>query len=438
MTPDAFAASRGCFEALCTVLGEDGTGRLEHGDIEARLAGDGRELLRQLMQDHLDLRAVREQRLPVVRDAQQVAHATVETGHQRPLTTIFGQVQVNRMAYRARDTNNLYPADAGLNLPLEKHSHGLRRMAAVEASRGSYDEDVQAIERASGQRIGKRQVEQLAIRAAADFNAFYTTRQPPAGASSELLVLSCDGKGIVMRPDALRPATAKAAAKATGKLATRLSKGEKRNRKRLAELGVVYDATPAPRSPDDILPATAEQRAAAAPGPDIANKWLTASVVDQAAAVVGQIFDEAQRRDPGHTRTWIALVDGNNHQIDRINTEADDRGIQVPILIDFIHVVEYLSAPRKRSVVFPAQRGEIGGKRSLGPMAYLASKEKGDNSMPLNQWSRPGAWGGASEGPRDMAKARLPEPQFPEGAIPHPPERHLKPVPAPASGSTDA
>ena len=149
-------------------------------------------------------------------------------------------------------------------------------------------------------------------------------------------------KGIVMRPDALRPATAKAAAKATGKLATRLSKGEKRNRKRLAELGVVYDATPAPRSPDDILPATAEQRAAAAPGPDIANKWLTASVVDQAAAVVGQIFDEAQRRDPGHTRTWIALVDGNNHQIDRINTEADDRGIQVPILIDFIHVVEYL------------------------------------------------------------------------------------------------
>src|SRR5664279_4321344 len=88
--------------------------------------------------------------------------------------------------------------------------------------------------------------------------------------------------------------------------------------------------------------------------------------------------------------------------------------------------------------LYPPPSGEIGGKRSLGPMAYLASKEKGDNSMPLNQWSRPGAWGGALGGPRDMAKARLPEPQFPEGATPHPPERHLKPVPAPASGSTDA
>jgi hypothetical protein len=48
-----------------------------------------------------------------------------------------------------------------------------------------------------------------------------------------------------MRPDALRKATAAAAAVANPKLATRLSKGEKRNRKRMAEVGTVYDATPA-------------------------------------------------------------------------------------------------------------------------------------------------------------------------------------------------
>ena len=89
-----------------------------------------------------------------------------------------------------------------------------------------------------------------------------------------MLVLSCDGKGIVMRPDALRPATAAAAAKATGKLATRLSKGEKRHRKRLAGLGTVYDATPAARGPTDILAADIllageQDRAAIAPGPVI-------------------------------------------------------------------------------------------------------------------------------------------------------------------------
>ena len=68
-----------------------------------------------------------------------------------------------------------------LNLPVERHSHGLRRLAAIEASRGSYDDTVEAIGRTSGQRLGKRQVEGLTAGAAADFDAFYATRQPTGG-----------------------------------------------------------------------------------------------------------------------------------------------------------------------------------------------------------------------------------------------------------------
>jgi hypothetical protein len=49
-----------------------------------------------------------------------------------------------------------------------------------------------------------------------------------------------------MRPDALRPATAKAAAGGRQKLATRLSPGEKQGRKRMAELACVYDCARAP------------------------------------------------------------------------------------------------------------------------------------------------------------------------------------------------
>jgi len=113
-----------------------------------------------------------------------------------------------------------------------------------------------------------------------------------------VLVLSCDGKGVVMRPDALRPATAAAAARTAPKLATRLSKGEKRNRKRMAEVGAVYDTTPAPRTPADILPATDAERVNAVPGPATKNKWLVASVVEDAASVVADVFAEAGRRDP--------------------------------------------------------------------------------------------------------------------------------------------
>ena len=56
-----------------------------------------------------------------------------------------------------------------------------------------------------------------------------------------------------MRPEALRPQTARKAQAATPKLKTRLSKGEKRNRKRLAEVGAVYDLTPVPRHPTDVM-----------------------------------------------------------------------------------------------------------------------------------------------------------------------------------------
>ncbi|CAI7979681.1 hypothetical protein FRAHR75_680021 [Frankia sp. Hr75.2] len=66
-------------------------------------------------------------------------------------------------------------------------------------------------------------------------------------------MLQFDGKGVVMRPEGLRPATAKAAA-ARQKLATRLSPGEKNGRKRMAELAAVHDAVPVARTPADVLP----------------------------------------------------------------------------------------------------------------------------------------------------------------------------------------
>ncbi|MGH7777208.1 MAG: ISKra4 family transposase, partial [Candidatus Dormibacterales bacterium] len=67
-----------------------------------------------------------------------------------------------------------------------------------------------------------------------------------------------------------------------------------------------------------------------------------ASVVEDAASVVRRVFDEAERRDPEHRRTWVALVDGNNHQLDRIRAEARARKVKVSIVVDFVPVIEYI------------------------------------------------------------------------------------------------
>ncbi len=336
-----FGASSQCAEEMISWLAGPEAAELAHAELENQLDARGRELLRTMLQDHLSLRSLNEVRMQSVVDSDGVAHGAVETGHRRPLATIFGTVDVERLAYRHRGHPNLHPADALLNLPEERHSHGLRRLAAVEASRGSFEEAGAALERATGQHVGKRQVENLTARGASDVEGFYEARSHTPVDESDALVISADGKGIVMRPDSLREQTAKAAAAAANKLTTRLSKGEKRNRKRMAEVGAVYDVTPVPRSPHDVMaPKAGEEHPPEAP--KAKNKWLTASVVEDASEVVGRLFDEAERRDPGHTRRWVALVDGNNHQIDRIGVEATTRGLDVTIVVDLVHVLEYL------------------------------------------------------------------------------------------------
>ncbi len=351
----AFAESRRCFGELEDWMASEEAAGLQHAELEDQLDVRGRELLRRLFQDRLDLTAAREERRNDVRGEDGVVRTRAEKGRARPLVTRFGQVSVSRIAYRSPGRSNVHPLDAALNLPGEKHSHGLRKLTAIEAARGSIDAAGAAITRATGVRVGKRQLEEMVRRAAAHVEAFYVSRVIKPAPDGHPLVLTFDGKGIVMLPEALRPATAKAAAAAEGKLATRLSPGEKHGRKRMAELACVYDAVPVPRAPGDIISTPAQKRrkkkkaqAGTAKGkgkprePQARGKWLTASVTDGIPAVIAAAFGEAERRDAGHQREWVILIDGNNTQIEAVTAEAASRGITVTIVIDFIHVLEYL------------------------------------------------------------------------------------------------
>jgi hypothetical protein len=337
---EAFSASEDRYRALADFLGGAESADLTHAELEQRLRTDGFELLRQLFQDHLDLRAEHEKRLEEVTGTDSVPRRSAEAGHERSLVTIFGEVRVRRLAYRHKGATNLYPADATLNLPEETYSHGLRCIAAIEAARGSFDEAVAAIERTSALGVPKRQVEELARAASVDFEAFFAGTRRPVPGDDEVMILSADGKGVVMRPEGLRAATRAKAEASQNKLKGRLSKGEKSNRKRMAEVGAVYSVIPALRHPDDVMAHSHTGPKKEAPRAN--HKWVTASVVDDAASVIARVYDEAERRDPDHARPWVALVDGNNHQIDRIEAEAGTRGIEVTVLVDFIHVLEYL------------------------------------------------------------------------------------------------
>ena len=242
-----------------------------------------------------------------------ITRTRLETGHGRLLATLFGTVQVTRCAWRRPGAGNLYPADAALSLPAPRHSHTLARLAALEAARGSFEAAHAAITSRCGPVIGKRQIEQAVVNAARDITAFYAARIPEPCTASTLLVLSADAKGIVMRPGALRAATAKAAAR-QGKMRTRLAAGEKPNRKRMATLACVYDAEPAPRRPHDVIapPGGRHGCRKPRPGPKARAKWLAGSVEHDPAEVIAAAFDEADARDPAHRRRGSSSSTGTS------------------------------------------------------------------------------------------------------------------------------
>jgi hypothetical protein len=335
----AFARSREAFaQAEGWLAGPEAAG-LDHAAVEEQLAARGREIQRLLLQDHLDARAAAEPRRAQVTGPDGICRRRAEPGHARPLASVFGPVRVTRIAYRAPGSPSVHPADAELNLPAGKHSHGLSREVAAAAARGSFAQACADITRQSGCKLGTRQCQQLARAAAADFDGFYASRRrpPPGTAPGGVLVLECDGKGIMVRPGQLRPRSARLARKAVPKQDGRLSRGEVRTRKRMAEVGAVFDITPVPRTAAAILDPGPRP-----PGPKAAGKWLTASVAAGAAAVVAAVFAEADRRDPDRQRTWIALADGNKDQIAWIRAQAAARDIAITIICDFIHVLEYL------------------------------------------------------------------------------------------------
>jgi len=188
------------FGGLMTFVTSEDAQALTHAELEAEINLRGRAILQQAMSDHFALRAKNERRWSHVADADGIRHTTQEVGQTRPLVTIFGPIPVTRIAYRHRGRANLYPADGVANLPTEKYSHGLREIAAKAAVQGSFDQAVRAIEDQTGQRLGKRQMEQLAQRTATDVDTFYQHQPRPTAPADQAVIVSVDGKGIVMRP----------------------------------------------------------------------------------------------------------------------------------------------------------------------------------------------------------------------------------------------
>lgn len=356
--------------------------RKPHSDLEAFVEAEGREWARLMLEDHLRLRAAMEQRVEVV-DSEGLERRSVRDS-ERHLETVVGTVAVPRKSYQAPGSQDLHPMDAALNLPRELFSHGVRRLVAKEVSRASFDEVVEMVLDWQGARIAKRQVEELAVRAAQDFDEFYAAREAPESPLDHLLVLSTDSKGIVMRHEDLRPATREHAKLKVNKLETRLSKGEKSHRKRMAQVASVYSVAHWPRRAEDVIhllrDKDVEKRR-----PKAHDKRVWASVEKSPRKVIASMFEEALRQDPNKRRRWVVLVDGEPKQLRAVKAAARRLKVEITIIIDIVHVLEYFWLAA--NALFGASKPESEpwvGRRLL---EILTGKSGGQISRTIRWWA---------------------------------------------------
>ena len=170
-------------------------------------------------------------------------------------------------------------------------------------------------------------------------------------AADALLVISSDGKGVVMHQQDLRAATRTASERTPRrKMDTRLSKGEKGNRKRMSTVAAVYSVAPHVRTPAQMLavlardeeaePNSPQRHSPQRPRPQHKRVW--ASLEHEPRQVLEEAFREALERDPHHCRRWVAVVDGNETQLDILEDLAEQHDVRLTIVLDIFHVLGYL------------------------------------------------------------------------------------------------
>jgi hypothetical protein len=352
---NSFEVAERHFHEIVAELRSSEGAAMEMSDLEKKLKEESQRLMRELVQGHLELRSQREVEGPVV--GADGIERTDRHRRSRKVETVFGTVEVDRERFHAVEQGGLAPLDGELNLPPTRASLGVRRMVARLAARNSFDDVVETIADTTGARIAKRQAEELAVHAAQDFEAFYAEQHEKSAAAIEatlppeepegddILVVTLDGKGVPMHPEALRDATRKAAEKAEPKSQKRRSKGEKAHRKRMATVAAVYTIAPFVRSPEDVISGVKLKPGEAKnvrPKPQ--NKRVWASLERSPEEVAEQAFQEVNARHAQRSRRWVALLDGNETQLGNVLFQAGHHCVDLTVIVDVIHVIEYLWA----------------------------------------------------------------------------------------------
>lgn len=305
-------------------------------EIEREQERRGREVQRLMLQAHIQARGTGDVGRAVMvtpPEGGQAVRLGERREHECHQTTIFGEVEVNRLGYSRPGHPAIHPLDEDLALPEDSYSYEVQRRAVKAALQGPFDEAVERVEESTGVRLPKRSAEEMVKEAAEDFENFYKQRSLPEdpAKTGRLVVGAVDGKGIPMvKPEpAERP--------------VRRGKGKKANKKRMATVATVFTTKPRVRTPEEVVESLfwpeLKRRKAKRKSPRPENKRVWASLKESKDVVIDDVAAEMRRRDPNGKKKHVVVTDGERALQIRVKKRLGDT---VLLVLDLLHVLEKL------------------------------------------------------------------------------------------------
>ena len=258
--------------------------------------------------------------------------ATRERPSERSYFSIFGKLKVERYLYSV-GSRSFAPLDRFLNLPLRCYSYFLAERVNLLNIKDSYAETVNLLQRFFDLKLSVSAAETISQESAALYEAYYEEK-PALGEAPELkdyTVTSFDGKGVPM---------IKAEA---NKIKSRADKGETKQKKKEALVGVAYTTTAHVRRAEEVatnlvFPEQSPSTSQGAESTEVIR--YIASVERPKKEVMNDIKQEIEEQSFVQT-PLICVMDGATC----LWTYVEDvfKTIKNKVFIlDIIHVLEYI------------------------------------------------------------------------------------------------
>ena len=301
--------------------------------------------------------------------------------------SVFGKLGVPRTCYRTNGCEGVMPLDAQANLPERSYSYLLQEWMDLLSIRDSFGEASVTLNKILGSGISPSRFEVVDRESANSYDEFYQNKELPSpGSEGEIQVIGFDGKGIpVIKSEA-------------AKLKARLGKGEKRQKKKEAIVGVSYTTDPKVRTPEEVAenlvyPEEAREKREAEKKEEVKSPPLRAKNIRRIASlerskqqVMEEIISDAKNRDLDNQRPLVAVMDGALCLWTLLSSLLV--GLKWVGILDIIHVAEYLwkvgnalhgeKTPEAKKWVYEHLLAILQGRvgRVIGGLKQIFSKRK--------------------------------------------------------------